>query len=706
MVRGRSGTQWRVVATCDGLWLRPAQCTTASSRAFGNSLAWAPHNPLLYRENDMLSKWTAAILAMALLGGCTVVPTHPALRDAALPELVPVRDFVANRQSSGGYRVSPDGRRIAWFGTDGTAPAIWVRSLDADDARAIRMRARYLRWSADSRYLAIVADREGDEDHHVLALDVQSGAAEPVDLTPFSRTTSHIAEIVVGSPDFIVSSNLRDKRVFDLYRIDPRTGARSLLATNPGTVGWWGVDRQGRVLARVALDGELSRLQRPGAAGPEGAAWQDLAQWSRWEAVHLFGLHEDGRHAWALSNRGRDKLALVRFDLATGAETVVHDATDVDLDSVVLSRRTRQPLVVHSMPDYPRREVFDPLLAKRLDALAGDQPADVQIASMDDSERVVVAVVTTDRSSRSWLLRGEQAPQLLGESRLSLIGTELSTTRPVAFDARDGLRLHGYLTLPPGVAPRALPMVLLVHGGPWARDRWGGGASSRAVQQFLANRGYAVLQVNYRGSSGYGRAFQEKAIGEFAGRMHDDLVDGVRWAVDGGIADPARVAIYGASYGGYAALVGATFTPEVFACAVDVVGMSDLSTLLKDAPPYWELGRPWWQRFVGDPAKAEDLQRMRDKSPLYRADRAKGPILVMHGVNDPRVKLDQSARMVAALRAAGKPVEYLTFQGDGHGNQKWTNNLAMYRKTEDFLARCLGGRSSGFDYYQLGAWLF
>lgn len=651
----------------------------------------------------MTKRWIAALAALVLLGGCTVAPTHPSLREAALPELVPVRDFVANRHSSGGYRVSPDGRRIAWFGTDGTAPAIWIQTLDGDDARAIRMRARSLRWSADSRWLAIVADRAGDEDHRVLAVDVQAGASEPVDLTPFSRTTSHVVQTVQGTPDFIVSSNLRDKRVFDLYRIDPRDGSRTLLATNPGHVDGWGLDRQGRLLARVALDGERSRLQRPAA---DGTTWQDIAQWSRWETVILFGLHEDGRQAWAFSNRGRDKLALVRFDLASGAETVVHASDEVDLDSVVLSRITREPLVVHSMPGYPQRKVFDAELARRLDALAGDQPADVQIASMDDSERVLVAVVATDRGQRSYLLRDGQPPRLLGESNLSLIGTSLAATKPVDFTSRDGLRLHGYLTLPPGVAPKALPTVLLVHGGPWRRDRWSGGAINRGLQQFLANRGYAVLQINYRGSTGYGRAFLEKAIGEFAGRMHDDLVDGVHWLADAGIADPARVAIYGASYGGYAALVGATFTPEVFACAVDVVGMSDLASLLRDAPPYWELGRPWWHRFVGDPARPEDLQRMREKSPLYRADQARGPILVMHGVNDPRVKLDQSERMVAALRAAGKPVEYLTFQGDGHGNQKWTNNLAMYRKTEDFLAGCLGGRSSGFDYYQLGAWLF
>ena len=257
-----------------------------------------------------------------------------------------------------------------------------------------------------------------------------------------------------------------------------------------------------------------------------------------------------------------------------------------------------------------------------------------------------------------------------------------------------------------GAAPQRLPTVLLVHGGPWARDRWGDGATSRAMQQFLANRGYAVLQVNYRGSSGYGRNHMEKARGEFAGRMHDDLVDGVRWAVERGVADPQRVAIYGASYGGYSALVGATFTPEVFACAVDVVGVTDIARLLEAAPPYWELGLPWWHRYVGNPAVPEDRARMDAKSPPYRAEHAQKPILIMHGVNDPRVKLEQSEWMVAALRKAGKQVDYVTFTGDGHGNQRWPNNLTMYRKTEDFLAQCLGGRTSGFDYYQLGAWAF
>jgi len=644
------------------------------------------------------------VLSCVVMAGCATGPSHPALAGAQLPELIPVRDFVASRQSTGGYQVSPDGQRIAWFGTDGVVPAIWVRSIDGSDAKAFRILARSVRFSADSRWLSITADPTGDENTRIYVGRVDGADTDLRELMPAQRSVVHLAEVVEGSSDFIVTSNLRDKKVFDLYRVNPAGGAPVLLATNPGTVTWWGVDRTGQLRARAQIQGDQTLVERPGA---EPGSWLTITQRSRWDTLNIFGLHDEGRKAWAVSNRGRDKLALVRLDMTTGAEEELFASAEVDLDNVTLSRRTREPLVAYYMPGYPQRKVFDPWLAERLSALAGDKPADVRVVSADDSDRVLTVAVATDRGARTYLLRDGQEPQFLGETRLSLIAHALSSSEPITYTARDGLPIHGYLTLPAGVQqPRKLPMVLLVHGGPWARDRWGDTAPSRALQQFLANRGYAVLQVNYRGSSGYGRAHMEKAMGEFAGRMHDDLIDGVRWAVERGVADPARVAIYGASYGGYSALVGATFTPEVFACAVDVVGVTDIARLLEAAPPYWELGLPWWHRYVGNPAEPADRARMDAKSPLYRAEHAQKPILIMHGVNDPRVKLEQSEWMVAALRKTGKDVEYVTFKGDGHGNQKWTNNLTMYRKTEDFLAKCLGGRTSGFDYYQLGAWAF
>ncbi len=655
---------------------------------------------------DVLRTVGLALVVAALAGGCAVAPSHPALKDVQLTDMVPVRDFVASRQSTGGYRVSPDGRRMAWFGTDGVVPAVWVKTIDGDDAKAFRIRARGIQFSGDSRWLAITSDPTGDENTRVHVGAVDGRDTELRELLASPRSLAQVADAVDGTGDFMVLSNLRDKKVFDLYRVDAATGRHTLVATNPGNVGWWGIDTAGRLHARSMVQGDQVLLQRPGATGHE---WITSTQWSRWDSLRVFGIHDDGRAAWALSNRGRDKMALVRFDLATGAEQEVFASPDVDVDRVTLSRATRHPLTAHFMPGYPERQVFDATLAAQLSALAGNQPADVFVTSADRSDRVLTVAVSTDRGTRHYLLRNGREPQQLGESRLALIAASLAPTEPIRYAARDGLPIHGYLTLPAGMdraTAKRLPMVLLVHGGPWARDRWGEGAASRTMQQFLANRGYAVLQVNYRGSSGYGRAHMDKAIGEFAGRMHDDLVDGVRWAVDQGIADPQRVAIHGASYGGYSALVGATFTPEVFACAIDVVGVTDIARLLEAAPPYWELGLPWWHRFVGNPANPADRVRMDARSPLYRADRAQKPILIMHGVNDPRVKLEQSEWMVAALRKAGKQVDYVTFMGDGHGNQKWTNNLTMYRRTEDFLARCLGGRSSGFDYYQLGAWMF
>lgn len=645
--------------------------------------------------------WAACALVLA---GCASGPTHPSLAGAQLPGLVPVRDFVASREATGGYRVSPDGQRIAWSGTDGVVPAVWVRPIDGGEAKAFRIRARSIRFSADSRWLGITADPTGDENTRIYAAPVEGPGTELRELLPAPRSVARFVDAVDGSGDFIVTSNQRDKKVFDLYRVSAAGGAPVLLAENPGNVSWWGVDTSGQLRARARLQGEQTLVERLGA---EPGSWLPVTQRSRWDTLGIFGLHEEGRRAWALSNRGRDKLALVRLDMATGAEEVLFESPDVDLDDVSLSRRTRAPLVAYFMPGYPQRKVFDTALAARLSALVGNRPADVRVTSADKTDTVLTVAVSTDRGTRSYLLRPGREPQFLGENRLSLIAKDLAPTEPIAYTARDGLAIHGYLTLPVGVQQaRRLPMVLLVHGGPWARDRWGDGATSRAMQQFLANRGYAVLQVNYRGSSGYGRAHMEKAMGEFAGRMHDDLVDGVRWAVERGVADPERVAIYGASYGGYSALVGATFTPEVFACAVDVVGVTDIARLLEAAPPYWELGLPWWNRYVGNPAVPEDRARMDAKSPLYRAANVQKPILIMHGVNDPRVKLEQSEWMVAALRQAGKTVDYVTFTGDGHGNQKWSNNLTMYRKTEDFLARCLGGRTSGFDYYQLGAWAF
>ncbi len=645
----------------------------------------------------------ASLLAVINLTGCAIAPTHPSLKSATLPTLIPVRDFVADRESTGGYSVSPDGKKLAWMGTDGVRSAVWVKSIGLDNAKAFHTRARYYRWSADSQFLAVVMDSGGDENAHIFVGRVGGSDTKLVDMTPFEKTSSHILRVVDSSSEVIITSNRRDKKVIDPYKLDLSSGKLTQLATNSGDVAYWGVDRAGILRGRVVLQGEQSLLQVPNSS--DSMSWKTTAKWSRFDAVHPVELAEGGKWAWALSNRGRDKQALVKLDLATGDEAVVYEVPEVDVDRVMISRKTQRPLLAYSMPSFPRLEVYDPAMKQQLQALAGSQPASMVVTSIDDSESTYTVSVATDKGSRSYLITGSTAPQLLGENTLSRLANALSTSKPISYTSRDGLQIHGYLTLPAGVEPKNLPMVLYVHGGSWARDRWANDGQGKA-SQMMANRGYAVLQVNYRGSSGYGRAFQDKAIGEFAGKMHDDLIDGVNWAVKTGVADSAKVAIYGGSYGGYAAMLGATITPEVFACAVNIVGVTSLSRLLETVPPYWELGLPWWYRFVGDPAKPADRAIMDAKSPLFHVSKATKPILILHGVNDPRVKLEQSELMVAALQKAGKQVDYVTFKGDGHGNFKWNNNMTLFRKTEDFLANCLGGRSSGFDYYQLGAWAF
>lgn len=643
------------------------------------------------------------VFGAALLGGCATAPTHPSLSDEALPPLIPVREFVANVEGTGNYRISPDGRSLAWKGVSQLKPAVWVKTLADGSMRAIAVRASGVTWSGDSRFLFLTVDRTGDENTHVLAVDLQRGDSQPVDLTPFKATKSNLVRRVANSSAVIVSSNQRDRKVFDLYRIDPATGEHGLIAQNPGNVIGWLVDREGRLRARSVQDGDAGYLQLR-----EGQAWRTAMRWNRGDGWWIADFIPGGNSAWAVSNRNRDRRALVRLDLETGAEQVDYEDSAVDVDSVLMSQRFHAPLMAHSMPGYPSAKFFDPALAARLRPLQADgEPVAVYVGSMSDDEQTMTLDVGTDQGWKYYLLTaGAAVPVLLGESNTADVAQSLGKTRPIRYVARDGLSIPGYLTLPPGVRQRPLPLVLLVHGGPWARDRWTYQGSNRSMQQFLANRGYAVLQVEYRGSSGYGRAFMEKAVGEFAGKMHDDLIDGVRWAVAQGVADPKHVGIYGASYGGYAALLGATITPEVFACAVDVVGIADLASWYEETPPYWDLGLPWWRRYIGDPADPAQRKLMDAKSPINHVANAKNPILIMHGVNDPRVRLSQSQRMVSALRAHSKAVDFVAFQDDGHGNRKWTNNLTMYRQTEDFFAACLGGRSSGFDYYQLGAWAF
>ena len=422
---------------------------------------------------------------------------------------------------------------------------------------------------------------------------------------------------------------------------------------------------------------------------PDSARWEPLFTLDGEEYARAVGFTTDRAGLWLLTNQGRDRYALVRLDLATGITAVAHEHAVVDVETAGVSTLTGQPLFAIAHPDYPESRVFDATLSSDLAPLGEPGPAEVRILSFDDAERLATVRVSRDRGREHHLLdRRTGTRTLLSRSAMAPYADRLARVEPISLTSRDGLTLRGYLTRPPGARAR-VPMVLLVHGGPWTRDYWG----YNGTVQFLASRGWAVLQLNYRASTGYGRAFVEAGVRQHAGAIHADLLDGVRWAVEQGIADPARVAIMGASYGGYATLVGLTFTPEVFACGVDLFGMSNLVTQLEGRPSYWTWSffEPYYRKYYGDVSRPEDRQRLEAQSPLFRAADARRPVLVIHGANDPNVKQRESDQMVAALRAAGKDVQYLVLADEGHGAfGDPASALRMYRAIEQFLGACLG----------------
>jgi dipeptidyl aminopeptidase/acylaminoacyl peptidase len=434
------------------------------------------------------------------------------------------------------------------------------------------------------------------------------------------------------------------------------------------------------------------RRQAPGArvlerASSDGARWEPLLTLDAEEYARAVGFTADRPGLWLLTNHRRDRYALLRLDLATGVTAVAHEHAVVDVETAGVSRLTGQPLYAIAHPGYPELRVFDATLGAALAPLHEPGPAEARILSLDAVERFATVRVSRDRGSDYHLLdRQRREHTVLARNSIEPYADRLAPVAPISLASRDGLSLHGYLTRPPGAGTR-LPTVLLVHGGPWTRDYW----AYDPTVQFLASRGWAVLQVNYRASTGYGRAFVEAGVRQHARAIQADLLDGVRWAVERGIADPTRVAIMGASYGGYATLVGLTFTPEVFACGVDLFGPSNLVSLLEARPAYWTWSffAPYYHKYYGDVSRSEDRRRLEAQSPLFRAADARRPLLVVHGANDPNVRQQESDQMVAALRAAGKDVQYLVLGAEGHGGfGDPASVVRMYGAIERFLGAC------------------
>ncbi|WP_304106982.1 S9 family peptidase [Mycolicibacterium bacteremicum] len=622
--------------------------------------------------------------------------------DTTLPQRISVEEFFSPPERAGAT-ISPDGTRIAYLAPWRNRLNIWVQDLDgASEPRCVtadETRSVYLySWTHDSRHLLYMQDTGGDENWHLHRVDLDEPGSTAVDLTPFPNTRVSYELLKARPGKAIVQHNARNPELVDAYELDIATGELTLLAENPGNAIGWVTGPNGDLFTNtLTADGdvEISRWD-PATGSLRPIKVYDGRDYPL--GIHPIAPTPDGTGIWLGSYDGTDRMRLVRLDVGTGTETEVDSHPDFDLGAQIM---LPSPFIISEQTGeligaryYGERQVIhalDPDFAAVLDRLTGLSDGDLSAISCDDSGQRWVVSFQHDREPGVTYFydRGTDESRLLFRPYPNLDPAALAPMTPVAFTARDGLDVHGYLTLPVGVQPRDLPMVLLVHGGPWARDVW----SYQPDVQLLANRGYAVLQVNFRGSTGYGKAFTQAAIGEFAGKMHDDLIDAVDWAVKQGYADRDRVAIFGGSYGGYASLVGVTFTPDVFAAAIDYVGISSLLNFMKTLP---NVGRRFlatnWHLYVGNPADPAAEADMLARSPITRVDQIRTPLLVVQGANDSRVVQAESDNMVAALRERGVEVEYMVKEDEGHGFVNPDNNIDMYHAVERFLAEHLGGR--------------
>jgi dipeptidyl aminopeptidase/acylaminoacyl peptidase len=593
-------------------------------------------------------------------------------------------------------RMSHDGSQLGWIAPRDGVLNVWVAPIGESDgvdwaaARAVTddtdRGVRVFGWAWDGRHLLYVQDVGGDENWRLYDVDLVTG--ERRDLTPFEKIHAQIIGSSKRRPtEVLVGINADNPQLHDVYRLDLVTGNLVKEIENPGYAGWLADED---LVVRCALaplpDGSLDVLVRDSAP----ADWRTLLTIPAEDVTSsdVVSFSGDGRSLVMISAAGADTGRLTRVDLATGATTVLAEDPEADVAGAVLDPDTRDPQIVMILKDRMTYVVLDPSVEDDLKAIRGLHPGDPMFLGRDEADQTWLVGFTVDAGSITFYMydRPSKSGRLLFEARPALSSYTLAAMEPFSFMARDGLEIHGYVTFPPGQGRSSLPAVLDVHGGPQVRDSWGYNPEA----QWFANRGYLCVQVNYRGSTGYGKAFVAAGDREWGGKMHDDLIDAVSYVTGQGWADPSRVAIYGGSYGGYAALVGAAFTPGVFRCAVDIVGPSNLKTLLETIPPYWAPMIAQLYRRVGNPET--DAEFLWSRSPLSRARDIRIPLLIAQGANDPRVKQAESEQIVAALTEAGIEHEYLLFPDEGHGFAKPENRIRFYTAAERFLARYLGGR--------------
>lgn len=648
---------------------------------------------------------------LSLLGALLILLSSAATAGQASPlpyldQLPPLvdRELLFGDPEISGAQLSPDGAWVTFMRPFEGVRNIWIKPFGEafEDARPLTRDARPVPgyfWSQDSRFVLYVQDRDGDEDFHVWAvdpageIDEATGTPAARNLTDLPGVRAMIIAVPESTPDrMLVGLNDRDPALHDVYAVTISSGERELLIENDQNVAGWSADLDGNVRLAVRQTGdggtEILRVA-------DGALGEPVFACSWQETCGPMDFQPDGETVWFMSNRGPDidLIGLYTLHLPSGELTLVErdPEGEVDFAGAVFSPATRELQATVYIGDRPRIYPQTAAFAEQLDFLRDKLPeGEIGIASQTRDERLALVSLSRDVDPASVYLFDREAGslELLYRVRPEIDSARMAEMRPIRYTARDGLEIPGYLTIPNGVEPENLAVVALIHGGPWARDTWG----FRSQVQFLANRGYAVFQPNFRASTGFGKAFLNAGNRQWGDAMQDDISDGIQYLIDSGIADPERVCIMGGSYGGYATLAGMVFTPELYACGVNIVGVSNIVTLLNSIPTYWGPIRQMLTLRVGDPDTEEGRAQLERQSPINHVENIQRPLLIVHGANDPRVRQSEADQIVVAMREAGLPVEYILAPDEGHGFSQHINRIAMQARIEQFLAQHLGGR--------------
>jgi dipeptidyl aminopeptidase/acylaminoacyl peptidase len=638
-------------------------------------------------------------LLLAACAGLTVAAV-PAIAQSDVP-LIAREKFFGNPTMASG-RLSPDGKWLSWIAPRDGVLNIYVapasdpkaaRPLTAETRRPIR---QYF-WSPDSKQILFINDKGGDENFLLYGVNVVS--AEQRAITPFEKTRVQIVNISNDVKDrILIGVNNRDAKWHDVYSLDLASGKLTPVLMNMGGYSGFIADEQLKV--------RIATKSRPDGGSDYFRVTGDKIEAEPFEQVGLddsqtsgpAGFTTDGKTLYWLDSRGRDTSALVAQDVASGRKTIVAQNARADIGGAMSDPKTGR--IEAYAVNYLKNEwvPVDDSVKGDLAFLQGKLKGEINVTSRTQADdKWIVAVDPGTAPSSAWLYdRKAKSLTKLYTTRPELDGLPMAAMYPVEIKTRDGLNMVSYLTLPPGSDPdgdgrpnKPVPMVLFVHGGPWGRDTYG----FNGYHQWLASRGYAVLSPNFRASTGFGKKFISAGDLQWGTKMHDDLLDAVDWAVGRGVTSQDKVAIMGGSYGGYATLAGLAFTPDRFACGVDIVGPSNLSTLLGTIPPYWEAIRAQFYKRMGDPTTEAGKALLRERSPLFKADQIRRPLLIGQGANDPRVNVNESQQIVDALKAKNIPVTYVVFPDEGHGFARPQNNIAFNAVAENFLAKCLGGRA-------------